>query len=100
MMLNESFFSGLINARAGGIPTYMVPEVSDVVWELLSFSRQVIVHKNEFLTGFEQISTRDLSTNKSDAPKYGAHSLFLWSYQVSFIYNVTQERIVVRFETS
>ena len=55
----------------------------------------LIVHKNEFLTGFEQVSTRGLSTNKSNAPKYGAHSLFLWSYQVSFIYNVTQETIVV-----
>ncbi|XP_020909780.1 transportin-3 [Exaiptasia diaphana] len=36
----QELTKGLINACAGGIPTYMVPEVADVIWELLCFSKQ------------------------------------------------------------
>ncbi|EDO32037.1 predicted protein [Nematostella vectensis] len=36
----QNIVNGLIHACAGSLPTYMIPEVADVIYELLAFCRQ------------------------------------------------------------
>ena len=45
-------FSGMVQASAGKIPSYMVPSVGEVFWEMLRYNKEVGIHFEIYTSRF------------------------------------------------